>query len=159
MLVQRARRGAGAVAGTTLALLSVLALSLTTVKPEGRARGGCFASGCGSCHTAGAEVLRIEDAHSEFCCGGTAAVPAIVMGTTLAGPPCMRLGTSSLNLRPGTCDKYGAGGACTCCSETATSLKKCLSPWAKQAFAEDCIGPTWQFTCCSGLSRSSFVEV
>jgi hypothetical protein len=117
----------------------------------------CFSgSGCGTCHKAGSEKLKTTDSHREFCCGGTAARPTLVLGTTLEGPPCLRLGSSPLNVRPGTCDAFGA--ACTCCSQTARDLKKCLSPWATKTFANECSGPTWQFTCCGGLMRNSFVD-
>ena len=38
----------------------------------------------------------------------------------------------------------------TTCAERATILKKCLLPFADEHFAPECIGPSWQFTCCGG---------
>ena len=158
MLSSGSRKHFALLAAATALAFVLLGGHLTHGEPEESlfSHGGCFSTGCGTCHKAGDERLKTHDSHPEFCCGGTATRPTIVLGTTLEGPPCLRLGSSPLNVRPGTCDEFGA--SCTCCSETATELKKCMSPWAKKTFAPECSGPSWQFVCCGGLMRSSFSE-
>eukprot|EP00965_Chrysotila_dentata_P039992 1328507-Pleurochrysis_carterae.AAC.5 len=149
---------AGALVLMVLTLASSFFLSMTQYSAEALWKApGCFDTGCGTCHASVDDTpLVLTGSNPQFCCGGKATTPLIAMGQPLAGPKCMRYGKTRLGLRPGSCDAYG--NPCSCCDEEALQLKKCLKPTSENAFAEDCIGPSWQATCCDGLTHSAFKE-